>query len=111
MLRKDRKIDRDHNGWVKDRTDPGPVTRAFMGYGHCEGLIVGAHGECSPDIHSLIDRMTSRGAQCRYKNMGFRSVREVRVTIPAQVRLTLGVETIRGMTRLRLKNLGTISTL
>ena len=63
MLRKDRQIDRAHNGWSPDRTDAGPVTRALMGYGHVDGLAVGAHGECSPDIHSLIERMVCRGAQ------------------------------------------------
>ena len=108
MVRKARQIDREHNNWADDRTDPGPVTRALMGYDHIEGLAVGAHGECSPDIHLLVERMARRGAQRRYKSMGFRSAREAKSTILAQVRLSLGVEGIRGVAEVRLKNLGTV---
>ena len=79
-----------------------------MGYDHVEGLAVGVHGECSPDIHLLVERMARRGAQRRYKSMGFRSARQAKSTILAQVRLSLGVEGIRGVAAVRLKNLGTI---
>ena len=78
-----------------------------MGYGKCEGLVVRAHGECSPDIHSLIVRMAKRGAQRRFKQMGFKSARAAKGTVLAQVRLSLGIEAIRGVARLRLQNLGT----
>ena len=108
MLRKARSIDRDHNGWSPDRTDAGPVTRALMSYGHVDGLAVGAHGECSPDIHALVERMACRGAQRRYKTMGFKTARLAKSTILAQVRLTLGIEAIRGVAMVRLQNLGTI---
>ena len=108
MLRKARMIDRVHNNWNPDSTIHGPVTRALLSYGVCEGLAVGAHGECSPDIHNLIQRMAKRGAQRRYKEMGFKSTRDVKSTIVAQVRLSLGVEAVRGVARVRLYNLGTI---
>ena len=110
MLNKARKIDRDHNNWSRDSTTQGPVTRALLGYLYdvCEGLAVGAHGECSPDIHNLIERMAKRGAQRRYKDMGFKSPRDAKSTIISQLRLSLGVEAIRGVARVRLQNLGTI---
>ena len=107
MLRKSREIDRVHNHWTTDNANPGPVTRVLMGYGRCEGLVVGAHGECSPDVHSLIQRMTHRGALRRYKQMGFKSARNAKSTVLAQVRMALGVEAIRGVARVRLQNLGT----
>ena len=78
-----------------------------MGYGHCEGLVGGAHGECSPDIHSFVTRIAKRGVQRRFKQMGFKTAREAKSTVLAQVRMTLGVEAIRGVARLRLQNLGT----
>ena len=73
---------------------------------HSQGLVVGAHGECSPDIHELIGRMANRGAQRRFKSMGFKSARSAKSTVLAQVRLALGVEAIRGVARVRLQNLG-----
>ena len=52
--------------------------------------------------------MAKRGAQRRYKDMGFKSPRESKSTIISQLRLSLGVEVIRGVVRVRLQNLGTI---
>ena len=79
-----------------------------MSYGRCEGLVVGAHGECSSDVEDLIDRMVQRGAQRRFREMGFSSAQTAKSTVLAQVRLSIGIEAIRGMARVRLMNLDTI---
>ena len=56
----------------------------------------------------MIRRMAKRGAQRRYREMGFESAREAKSTVLAQVRLRIGVEAIRGVARVRLANLGII---
>ena len=108
LLNKARKIDKIHNAWQRSKGNEGPVTRHFMSFGRCEGLTIGAHGECSADIQNLINLMAQRGAQRRYREMGFKSPIAAKITVLAQVSLAIGIEAIRGVSRVRLANLDTV---
>ena len=76
-------------------------------FGRVEGLVVGAHGEGSPDMLRCIKLLAKRASQTRFRSMGFDSAKGAKSTILSQIRLSLGVKAIRGMARLRIANLGT----
>ena len=44
-----------------------------MGYERFEGLAVGAHGEGFMDLIKLLDRIAARGADRRFRDLGFDS--------------------------------------
>ena len=106
--RKAKKVDKDYNGWDKRSTTPGPMAQRLQDFGRVEGLVVGAHGEGSSDLIALIKRLATRGAMTRFRQMGFQSARSARSTVLNQLYLSLGVEAMRGMARLRIANLGTV---
>ena len=54
--------------------------------------------------------MTQRGAQRRFREMGLKSPIAAKSTVPAQVSLAIGIESIRGVARVRLTNLDTVLT-
>ena len=79
-----------------------------MSFARCEGLAIGAHGECSPDIKNFINLMAQRGAQRRHREMGFKSPIAAKSTVLVQVSLAIGFEAIRGVARVRPANLVTV---
>ena len=82
------------------------MVQRLQSFGRVEGLVVGAHGEGSPDLLHLLKRIANRAAQTRYRVLGFRSSRAARSTVLNQIYVAVGVEAIRGMDRLRIANLG-----
>ena len=52
--------------------------------------------------------LATRGVMTRFRSMGFQSVRAAKSTVLQQLYVSLGVEAIRGMARLRIANLGTV---
>ena len=103
--RKAKLVDTKYNGWDKHSDVPGPMAQRLSDFGRVEGLVVGAHGEASEDLIKFIRRLTDRAAQTRFRQMGFQSARSVRSTVKQQIYLSLGVEAVRGMARLRIANL------
>ena len=106
--RKCRKVDAKYNGWDPHSTTAGPMAQRLQDFGRVEGLVIGAHGEVSPDLLALINRLANRAAQTRHRQMGFDSARSARSTVRQQIFLSLGVEAVRGMARLRIANLGAV---
>ena len=103
---KARLIDKTYNGWRPDSGTPGPVQQRLQGFGRVKGLVVGAHGEFSPDLVQLTRALAKQGAQSRHRDMGFDSAHDAYSTVSAQVWLALGIEATRGMARLRIHKLG-----
>ena len=58
--RKAREADRKYVGQNPDQM--GPVERKLLQFGEVIGLVVGAFGECSEDLHELIQRMAENKA-------------------------------------------------
>ena len=104
--RKPRAVDTKYNGWDPHSVIPGPMAQRLHDFGRVEGLVVGAHGEASPDLLKLINRLANRASQTRHRHMGFDSARCARSTVKQQIFLSLGVEAVRGMAKLRITNLG-----
>ena len=107
---KARKVDVKYNGWNKNDSTPGPMAQRLQSFGRVEGLVIGAHGEGSPDLLHLLKRIANRAAQTRHRVLGFRSSRAARSTVLNQIYVAVGVEAIRGMDRLRIANLGSALT-
>ena len=105
-IRRAEKIDTMYNSWDKSSGSPGPMSQRLSNFGRVEGLVVGAHGEGSPDMLKFIARIADRAAQTRYRVMGFSSARSARSTVLNQIYLSIGIEAVRGMARLRIANLG-----
>ena len=103
--RKAKLVDTKYNGWDKHSDVPGPMAQRLSDFGRVEGLVVGAHGEASEDLINFIRRLADRAAQTRFRQMGFQSARSARSTIKQQIYLSLGIEAVRGMARLRIANL------
>ena len=58
------------------------------------------------DLIKLLERITARGADRRFRDLGFDSALQAKSTVKKQVFMTVGIEAMRGMVRLRLNNLG-----
>ena len=56
----------------------------------------------------LLKRIASRGAARRFRELGFDSPLQALSTVKKHVFMTVGVEAMRGMARLRITNLSTI---
>ena len=107
-VRKAKRIDTLYNGWNNQSTGAGPMAQRLAGFGRIHGLVVGAHGEGSPDMLRLLQQIACRAATTRFRVMGFDSSRSAKSTVLNQIYLSVGVEAIRGMARLRIDNLGAI---
>ena len=57
--------------------------------------------EASEDLIVFIRRLTDRASQIRFRQMTFRSAKS---TVKQQIYLSLGVEIVRGMVRMRIVN-------
>ena len=100
-VRKAKTVDDKYNGIDFDTAGPGSVLRRLQAYGRVEGLVVGAHGEASPELNDLIHLS-------RFRVLGFDSPLAARSTVLNQIYLASGGEAIRGVVRLRVANLSTV---
>ena len=84
----------------------GPVQQRLQGFGRVKGLVVGAHGEFSPDLVNFVAQLAKQGASSRHRDMGFDNAKEAMSTVKQQVFLALGIEAARGTARMRIDKLG-----
>ena len=83
----------------------GPVLTRLRSYTPTRGLAFGAYGECSSDVHSLIDLAADGIAAKLWRLLGARSKAEARSFIVARLRRRLGLVATREMARHRLRRL------
>jgi len=103
---KARDIDIQYNWWIPGSGTLGPVQQRLQGFGRIKGLVVGAHGEFSPDLIDFVEKLAEQGAQSRHRDMGFDSPKAAMSTVKQQVFLALGIEAVKGMARMRIDKLG-----
>ena len=107
-VRKAKTVDDKYNGIDFDTAGPGSVLRRLQAYGRVEGLVVGAHGEASPELNDLIHLVAEKDTLSRFRVLGFDSPLAARSTVLNQIYLASGGEAIRGVVRLRVANLSTV---
>jgi hypothetical protein len=105
MHAKARKVDRRWNGTAQGAQ--GPVERRMQEFGPIGGLVVGAFGEASADVLTLIQRTALFNAERNglWRCMGASSLEDGAKVLEKRAIRTLGVEGVRGLARARLANL------
>ena len=105
MHAKARKVDRRWNGTAQGAQ--GPVERRMQEFGPIGGLVVGAFGEASADVLTLIQRTALFNAERNglWRCMGASSLEDGAKVLEKRAIRTLGVEGVRGLARVRLANL------
>ena len=104
--RKAKEADRIYGNHINDQA--GPVERKLLQYGDLYGLVVGAFGEGSQDLHELIQLL----AESRVRAMGLRRGREASDEelgiIMGQIRRSLSTTSIRAQAQCLLARLNCI---
>ena len=103
---KARKIDNRFNNHADNR--PGPVSLRLASYGRVRGLVCGAFGEGSPDLHKLCDKIAECAAATRYQDLGATNTNVAKSRASNFVYRTLGIEMMRGTAALKSYRMGMI---
>ena len=92
-----KRLDRQHHS-----SDDGPVLAVLRGYPPVRGLVVGAYGEASDDVHALLKLTAAKKAETAFKEMGSRTPIEAEATLTLSLRRHWGLTFVREYARMRL---------
>ena len=82
--------------------NPGPVLRHLQSFGRVRGLVYGAYGEASADVHDLLRTAAHELADRSWQLMGARSASEMRSIMVSAARRRVGLAGVQAMARHRL---------
>ena len=96
-----RKIDEEFNSHTGG--NPGPVGLKVTSFGRVRGLglVCGAFGEGSNDLHKLCQKIIVSGASHRFSDLGATSCEMTKVRATRCVYRTIGLDMMRGTANLR----------
>ena len=97
--KKARDMDRDYNDHTGN--GQGPVEARLSTYGRIRGLICGAFGEGSPDMHTLCAKLVSAGAAARAQDLGAQSTKQAKIRASRYIYRMMGIEMMRGTAALK----------
>ena len=100
-LRHARALDARHHAGVRD-PDARPILQRLLQYPAVRGDCVGAFGECSRDLHSLLHDTVRSAAERHWREAGATSARAAESVYTAIYRRRWGCETALQGARLRL---------
>ena len=103
-------MDENFNGVNYDKDDSGPVLQCLQLYDRVEGFVIDSHGECNQVLQDFVQRIVNQGALSRFREMGFKSALDARSTVLSQIYLSIDIETIKGVARIRVANLYLVLT-
>ena len=103
---KARKIDEEFNNHTGG--NPGPVGLKLSSFGRVRGLVCGAFGEGSNDLHKLCKKIIVSAASHRFSDLGATSCEMAKVRATRYVYRTIGLEMMRGTANLKAARIGTI---
>ena len=101
---KARTLDRLHYGVVAPAV--GRVLTALRVFPPVRGLVFGAYGEASADVHTLLTACATSAAGRSWAKMGARSAVEAQSFFASSLRRRWGIVAVREYARLRLNRLG-----
>ena len=104
-----RKADRKYNGVDPQDDNPGPLQAALEAYGRVQGWVLGAFGEASRDLHTLVKLIGDLGASRGWREMGARTVVEASAVLHQRARRHIGIEAVRSHARLKLDRLAWVT--
>ena len=79
-----------------------PIEDRLRSYTRTRGLVFGAYGEASADVHSLISTAADELAQQQWRLAGARTAAEMRSYVVSLLRRRVGLATVQAMARHRL---------
>ena len=103
---KAKKIDsrfNNHSG-----NSPGPVSLKLSSFGRVRGLVCGAFGEGSPDLHRLCDKIAETAASTKYQDLVALTIKDAKSRASNYVYRAVGIEMMRGTAALKSYRMGMI---
>jgi len=100
----------DHQHCGSPEGTPGPVTQKLASYGRIRGLVFGAFGEASPDVHELAEVLATSSASRQWVRMGSRDPLEAAATLKRTLYRSWGLMAVRAQARLKLAGLSHVGT-
>ena len=97
-LRAARQADRQYSA-----PDTSPILDRLRSFGQTRGLVFGAYGEASPDVHALLTVAADGLAARQWGDMGARTQEEARSFIISSLRRRLGLVICREFARHRIR--------
>ena len=79
-----------------------PILQRLQSFGRTRGLVFGAYGEASADVHDLLSIAADTQAEHLWREAGARSAAEMRSLLISRVRRRLGMAVVQAMARHRL---------
>ena len=80
----------------------GPILTRLRSFGRVRGLVYGAYGEASADVHDLLRTAAHEMAERTWRLLGARSADEMRSFMVASARRRVGLAAVQAMARHRL---------
>ena len=100
-------IDVKYNGH-QDANRPGPVELKFTSFGRVRGLVCGAFGEGSPDLHTLCAKLTEVAAATRFRDLAATNTKAAKARAARFVYRAIGIEMLKGTAALKSYRMGVI---
>ena len=79
-----------------------PIEDRLRWHGETRGLVFGAYGEASADVHTLLAIAADAVSEQQWRVAGARSATEMRAFVMGRLRRRIGMATVRAMARHRL---------
>ena len=79
-----------------------PILQRLESFGRTRGLIFGAYGEASADVHDLIAIAATAQADQQWRETGARTATELRAFLISRLRRRLGLAVVQAMARHRI---------
>ena len=79
-----------------------PILELLQSHGRTRGLVYGAYGEGSADVHALIAKAAEARAAILWREAGARTETEMRAFLIGQMRRRVGVAAVQAMARHRI---------
>ena len=79
-----------------------PILQRLQSFGRTRGLVFGAYGEASADVHDLMALAATTQAEQMWREAGARSATEMRALLISRSRRRLGMAVVQAMARHRL---------
>ena len=97
-----RRLDRRFHQQALQAGHPGPILTRLQSFGRVRGLVYGAYGEASADVHDLLRTAAHELAERSWRLMGARSPSEMRSIMVSSARRRIGLAAVQAMARHRL---------
>ena len=86
----------------------GPISHKLASYGRVHGLVFGAFGEASADVHALLKVVADECSSREWVAMGARDPDDAKTSISSALYRSWGVAAVRAQARLKLRGLSSV---